>query len=103
VGGGSLGPVEPPYPRGAIPMAAPDYASDDWLLKILNHKDHLWLVQGSHKGAVVNCLRDALQRGHQFSAQGNTVISITRLGGDEVKIFSVQIYRLWKRIGPAVR
>jgi hypothetical protein len=84
-------------------MAAPDYASDDWLLKILNHKDHLWLVQGSHKGAVVNCLRDALQRGHQFSAQGNTVISITRLGGDEVKIFSVQIYRLWKRIGPAVR
>ena len=84
-------------------MATWEYASDDWLLKILNQKDHLWLVQGGRKGAVVNTLRDALQRAREFSTVGDTVISITRLGGDELKIFSVQIFRLWKRIGPAVR
>ena len=77
--------------------------SDEGLSKMLDRKDHLWLVQGSPKGAVASSLRDGLRRAHQFSVAGGNVISIRRLGGDEVKIFSLQIYRLWKQIGLAAR
>ena len=77
-------------------MATLDYVDDEWLLGILNHKDHLWLMQGRPKGAVVSNLRDALQRAHELSAAGGTVISISRLRGGDVKIFPIQIYRLWK-------
>jgi hypothetical protein len=80
-----------------------DRVSDVDLLKILNRTDHLWLVQGSPKGAVVSSLRDALLRAHQFSAAGGNVIAITRLGGDRVKIFPDQIWKLCKRIGLPTR